>query len=97
MRREAAAGWCRKEESAPEFAIESRRATVSCARADLRLTELHSDGDLAQACEALANHLPRNQLIVPAERDMRLDNGVLPWSKPLPDWLHDGALIRRQK
>jgi hypothetical protein len=66
-------------------------------RQNLRLTELHSDGDLAKACEALANHFPMNQLTVPAERDMRLNNGVLPWIKPLPDWLDDGALIRRQK
>lgn len=79
------------------FCPVSRTQQDATIRQNLRLTELQSDGDLAKACEALANHLPRNQLIFPAERDVRLDKGVLPWIKPLPDWLNDGALIRRQK
>ena len=64
---------------------------------NLRLTELHGDGELPETCEALAERLPRNQLIIAAESDMRLDNSVLPWIKPLSDWLDNCPLSRWQK
>jgi len=75
----------------------SRTQQDTPIREHLRLTKLHGEGELAKAREAAAKRLPRNQLIVPAERDVRSDDGVLPWIKPLPDRLDDGALIGRQE
>ena len=64
---------------------------------NVRITELHGDGNALQACETIANRRPGRKLVVTAERDMRRDHCVLQRIKSLPDWLDNRTLVRRQK
>jgi hypothetical protein len=40
---------------------------------------------------------PRDQFLISTERDVRLNDGVLPRIKPLPDGLNNGALFLWQE
>lgn len=40
---------------------------------------------------------PMVQILIPTERDVRLNDGVLPRVKLQPDWLDNGLLLRGQE
>jgi hypothetical protein len=77
------------------FCPASRSQQDAAIRKNLRLPELHGDGEVPEVREALTQRRPRTQFVVSAESDMRLDKCVLPWIKPLPDRLNDGSLLWR--
>jgi len=63
----------------------------------LRLSKRHGDGEGIQVPKTQDEMLQVRQFIMPAERDVRGNQGVLYWVKPLPDRFDKRSLRLWQK